>query len=164
MKLIFLIITCILLFTSCKQNIENKTEELLANFPKEWKMLTEINGEKVIYQACDAANRNFWIENKQNTWIFNHEEGHETMTDTIISFNRISDTEFKLILHSEYTDSLIEMIISEYDSGKTSKWSWSYSNFEMSYYFVSNIGKSDFKYVEQPCRECWDDEICDEKE
>lgn len=159
-------ILIILILGSCSSSEEDKhkiKEIPIVEFPSSWIKLTNLENAQVIYKPCDAANSNFWIKMKNANWILAHEEGHETSFDTIVKIEKLNTT-YTLYIHPEYDQPPFTIEVVELNSKGISNWKWKRYNRDWESLYVVSSSSSEFETIEQPCRECWDDYICDESE
>lgn len=147
----------------CSKQTEIKTISI-SEFPTHWYKLTKLNSDTVVFKPCDAANRNIWITNTDDLWILNIEEGHETSYDTITSLIKIDSNKLKINVNPQYPGEPTEFYITIIKQDQLAIWTWTIRDIERTELFATESGKDLFQFIEQPCNECWDEEVCDEKE
>lgn len=162
MKILGLIISFLLLFTSCKQAKKENFD--LNSFPKEWVRLTDKDGKLVVYNSCDAGNLLLTISNKRDHFELLLHGQQEDYDFEILETTQLNDTiflkekwkgsdekqDFKFFWANK--EKGLGRFITTYSSGFTS------DNL-----FVTGDKQTNFEKFEQPCRECWGEE-CDEIE
>ncbi len=164
MRNLLFIFTVVLICSCSAEKIGVADTTGLAQFPKKWEKLTVIEKDTFVFIPCDAANRNISIYEKDNKLILQIEEGHETSFDTILNLNtRAQNSQYTIEVNRQYNSDAREYHIQFLKEQFLAEWNWKNSNGSYSEIFVieSDIGK--YETVEQPCRECWDEYICDEK-
>ncbi len=135
----------------------------LSSLPSNWISLTETDSATIIYNTCDGGNLLLTIELADSTILFHGQQ---------------EDVQFEFLKYGISRDSVIHFVMSE-SEGNYLTFTWTdkkrgLGNWDLSYYylddgtrkelFVSRKNERDFISVVQPCRECWDDEICDQIE
>lgn len=162
MKFLLLALLTILLYTSCSKTTGENFD--IRSLPSEWVKLTETDSGLVIYNSCDQGNLMVSITHQNNmTGLFMHgmlEDyflrvvGAVLVDDTIKIKAKWPDSgeseELKFVWIDK--DKELSMLISQADNGQSSQ-----------VILVSQDEQSNFRIVNQPCRECWGDD-CDEME
>jgi len=143
-------------------NIKNTIDYSIKQFPNKWEKLTKIDSEYVIFKPCDEANSNFSLYQENKIWILAHEQGHETYFDTLIKIVE-RNNDFTLYLKPEYGKGIKQIFITSYKNN-VAHWKCDFETDKFDEYCVSSKGISQYKTIKQPCRECWDEHICNEKE
>lgn len=152
------IILIIGLFSACNQkNKYNfKTTNLPSNFPKEWYMLTDTDSGYIVFNPCDAENRQFNI--KKDT-LFSH-TGHEVDKYKIelIKDNKKGEYLFMTsnVLSIESDTQTFYFSFVDNESG-IANWNYEFLGITFDYLFVSAKDKESFTVVNQPYSECWED-------
>jgi len=144
--------------------IQKEETVSLSKVPKKWIKLSKYNNKNVIFNPCDGDNKKFEIKEVQSKWQLIESLGQETAFYEILETKMVkSDLVIKAI--DKYSNDIHTFTLSTYKpESKVINWKWSYREFDFDYKYVNENGISDFKTINQPCKECWDDEICDEKE
>ncbi len=98
---------------------------------------------------------------------------------TILFHGQQEDIKYEFVRSGISEDNKIHFVIDESNDIKSFTITWNNQNPELAkwdltnYYlgdklheglFVSQEHENDFESIKQPCRECWDDEFCDEIE
>lgn len=165
------LIVLLLFFISCKEGDKKKNklekvaievkpekhEDSLRDFkmlPKHLIMLTKIKEEWVVFNPCNASNGEIIIDDKKLVWAEGHEaeelfiKNVENKADRYLldieSLGRFYKTGIEILV--EEKQSFFRIRNKLYGGDKTRV-------------FVAKNRVRDFKIIEQPCKECWDD--CD---
>jgi hypothetical protein len=128
------------------------------DLPSTWTMLSDQNGEMIIFHPCDANNT--MVEIRYDTLYINwgQEEGFYKITSLWrdqdkIFFNAKSD-------YGEQEDQFsVEFLDAE---RKKARW-FVWLNDSTSAVFADARTAADYKTVKQPCLECWGEDVCNEK-
>ena len=126
----------------------------LDNFPKKWTELTEVDGEKIIQNPCDAVNGAFTFrKTKGHGYIMNCDGGQDDIDYKLISYSSKPDT-IELVGESMISKENIVFTITKMDTiANTAHWEWTdmdWSGRRESKYMVTNRGKSKFRVVNEP--------------
>jgi hypothetical protein len=161
-QIISIFIIGLLLGCQSKNNDKFEKIDLPVDFPKEWYKLAETDSGYVIFNPCDAENRNYLILN--DTLFVNG--GHEVDKFLIDSIRRNQKDIYlfstKNVLNNEIQPFYFTYV--DYESG-IANWKTTYQSvdFKTDFLFISNKDKENFITVNQPCVECWGDE-CEDSE
>ena len=157
-------LTLIICLFSCL--IKGQSDYSKIDLESHWINLTKLGNKYVIYNPCDASNKEIKIDKaKQELFI---QWGVEDNTFKILDFNKI-DVD-NIILKIKYgifgEDRDTNIYIKYLDKGKKiSQWNFTFisGTSEINYEFVmtasSNANK--YKIINQPCKECWPEVECD---
>lgn len=145
---------------SSDAKVKQESEEItvikrsLDDLPSNLIMLTELKGDWVVFNPCDASNGEIIIQGQKMIWG----EGHEA-EELMVKNVAYIPNQFSLDIESlgKLYKNGIEISIDEkqqrykirnklYGGDKTRV-------------FVAKEKLSDYKVINQPCKECWDD--CD---
>jgi len=173
LKKVILIISA-LFFLSCKKGKtqleklelkhDKKVSYNLSEIPKDWTLLSIKKNKTVVFNPCDAENYHFEFKNKGPHWELIESAGHETMFYKIISAELI-DKNLVLTTIIEDPNFYYIFTLKNYSSShETINWIWNYEDYSFDYKFTNENGISNYEIINQPCRECWEEEICNEKE
>lgn len=150
------------LFSACNNT---KTASFnLNNFPSDWIMLTEKDGNLIVYNTCDAGNLELSIiQKKEKTELLLHGQQEDSNFDVLESIEVNDTISFKVNRLEGEENQIFKFVWIEKEKG-VGRWINTYSNgYTANYLFVSKDHLSNFDQVNQPCKECWGDE-CDELE
>lgn len=121
----------------------------------EWHMLTEQNGEQVLFYPCDADN--VFIQVKGDSIIIGW--GQDASAGKIEDWNKnVADNDISLAVNDSFSVNFYRVLKTE--EGLTEWWLW--EDAEKPALLVNAVNKSRYKEVRQPCKECWED--CDEEQ
>lgn len=154
-----LIINTVLIFACTDSKKEKFDIDLL---PKNWIQLTEKSGKLVVYNSCDMGNSLLTItKNKEHFELLLHGT-QEDYDFEIIDVKHYLDTVFIRAKWKENNESqLFKFFWTDKQNG-LGRWITTYSNgFTSNNKFVVSEKQTNFKTINQPCKECWDE--CDEK-
>ena len=177
-----LLIICILLCLSCNTNrndrmalhnsesletgkevsLENRKSYIEMSFPdipKDWEMITYIDGKDVIYNPCNKSNYRFKIEKRHGIWTLIESTGSEINHYTILN-TLVLDNEIAIIckdFHHSYDGKIIFKINDYHKGAKKCSWSVSRDNFKNEIPFINENGYNEIAELTQPCAECWSD-------
>jgi hypothetical protein len=161
-------IICLIICMSCRQQQPVATdvpEALVAKplslaIPSTWIKLTEHGGKSVIFYPCDADN--IRVELRPDTLIIGW--GQDAEQFFIESIDRVEVNQLSIKARSEYEDEPHEFTVELLDD-KNSQARWHiWDDASSSELFTEEKVAVQYKEVKQPCRECWEDEQCDEME
>ena len=131
----------------------------LDSFPKEWVKLTMYENKYVIYQSCDAGNRQWRFSKNKDKYellLYGEQEDYEF---DIIKTYKVNDTIFVESRWKLSEKTVNFKVLWDKDNHlmrATNLWdAWDL--------FVEEKNVSNYEVYIQPCRECWGDE-CDEIE
>lgn len=144
-----------------QENSQSKTAE---NFPLYWEMLTEEEGEFIIFQPCDAGNLAVSLNEKRT--MLNVEYGQDAMNFDILSMEdktKLSTNENKkfiiLKLQNQFTGAdhkKFEVIVEINPENKHSVWRGLPYRENDALLMISAQDTASYKHVRQPCSDCWD--------
>lgn len=126
----------------------------LDDFPKKWIQLSEVNGEQIIENPCDAVNGAFTFrKTKGHGYIMNCDGGQDDLDYRLVSYSSKPDT-LELVGESMITKKNIVFTITKMDTiAHTAHWEWTdmdWSGKKESIDMVSGLGKSKFRVVNDP--------------
>lgn len=148
---------------ACKQTKKEPRKEPfnLTTLPADWVKLTKTDSGLIVYKSCDGGNLLLTITNKQNKpgillhgtqedYEFDILEAYQSTNDTVIIKARWVGTskmqDFKFL----WTDKAKQL----------GRWITTYNeDFTSNEVFITATKQNNFRKVDQPCRECWED--CD---
>jgi hypothetical protein len=154
----------IALFISChEQNVSHVnavSDKILKEIPSSWTMLTEYNGQLVIFHPCDANNA--LVEIHDDTLHINW--GLEEGFYRIKSITKPSNGKIAMTGETDIGENEERFSVTFLDAEKKlSRWHvW--LDDTTSAIFTDSRFKDDFKEVKQPCSECWGYDVCNEAE
>jgi hypothetical protein len=117
----------------------------------EWHMITEIDGEWVLFYPCDADNT--FIQIKGDSIIIGW--GQDATGGKIENWTADGD-KLTLAVNDSYAVSTYPV-----SAGPDYTEWWLWEDAEKPSRFINAINKSQYKEVRQPCKECWED--CEEE-
>jgi hypothetical protein len=120
-------------------------------------MLTERNGELIVYHPCDANNT--VVEIRHDTLYINwgQEEGFYTISST-------QKEQSKIIFSAkpDYAEADEKFTVEFLDAEKKKARWFVWLNDSTSAVFADTRTVAEYKTVKQPCLECWGEDVCDE--
>lgn len=126
----------------------------LESFPKKWIQLTEIDGQKVIHNPCDAVNGAFTFrQTKGHGYVMNCDGGQDDVDYQILSYAAMGDS---MLFTGKNVLSKKEIVftVSRIDTlNHTAHWEWTdmdWAGSKMSIDMVTGKGSSKFKVVNEP--------------
>jgi len=119
----------------------------------EWHMITEVDGEWVLYYPCDADNT--FIQLKADSIVIGW---GQDATAGKIENRAVDGDKLTLAVNDSYAVNTYQVKIDQ--AGYTEWWLW--EDAEAPSRFIHASQKSLYKEVKQPCKECWED--CDEEQ
>ncbi|MBN8651226.1 MAG: hypothetical protein J0L67_07355 [Cytophagales bacterium] len=119
----------------------------------EWHMITEVDGEWILYYPCDADNT--FIQLKSDSIVIGW---GQDATAGKIENRAIDGDKLTLAVNDSYSVNTYQVRIDQ--TGYTEWWLW--EDAEKPSRFINAANKSQYKEVRQPCKECWDD--CEEEQ
>ncbi len=150
----------IALLAACAQTSSNEetdsTEKTDSNFSLkdlagEWHMVTQEEGEWILFYACDADNTTVTI--KGDSIVIGW--GQDATGGKIESWSLEND-KLSLVVNDSYETNVYQ--VQQAEDGLMQWWLWDDS--EGQSLFVHDRDKNKYRVVKQPCKECWED--CDE--
>lgn len=155
--------------TDIQAPLSTITEKDLADFPNEWLALTKKDSSYIIFNPCDNKNGEYSIVKKDNKIYLREYYGQEDDTLEILNFIHNPDNTYDLTVFNRfYEDGLnIKYHITYIDSLKTiAKWAAYFPPIKDSIRitFINKRFAKNFNIVNQPCIECWEEDMCDEFE
>jgi hypothetical protein len=163
MRIITLFLFGLILLSCSPRSNENREEESdiaetqtstdfsLSDLSGEWHMVTQEEGEWVLFYACDADNTTVTI--KGDSIIIGW--GQDATGGKIESWSLEGD-KLSLVVNDSYETNVYQ--VQEAEDGLMQWWLWDDS--EGQSLFVHDRDKNKYQVVKQPCKECWED--CDE--
>jgi hypothetical protein len=126
----------------------------MEDFPEKWIQLTEVNGEKIIENPCDAVNGAFIFRKiKGHGYKMKSEGGQDEVDYLILSYNSRPDT-LELVGKNMISKKDVTFTITKMDTiNHTAHWEWTdmdWSGRKESIDMVTSKGKSKFKVVNDP--------------
>jgi hypothetical protein len=116
-------------------------------------MITEVDGEWVLYYPCDADNT--FIQLKADSIVIGW---GQDATAGKIENRAVDGDKLTLAVNDSYAVNTYQLRIDQ--AGYTEWWLW--EDAEAPSRFIHASQKSLYKEVKQPCKECWED--CDEEQ
>ncbi|MBL7873064.1 MAG: hypothetical protein JNM78_15715 [Cyclobacteriaceae bacterium] len=159
-NLIFYLFGIIMLSCSTRSNENNgepdSVEASPGNFSLkdlmgEWHMVTQEEGEWVLFYACDADNTTVTI--KGDSIVIGW--GQDATAGKIESWS-VENDKLSLVVNDSYETNVYQ--VQKAEDGLMQWWLWDDS--EGQSLFVHERYKNKYRVVKQPCKECWED--CDE--
>ncbi len=162
MRIIILFLLSLILF-SCSSRSSESNEPLdlvedpattnfsLTDLQGEWHMVTQEEGEWVLFYACDADNTTVTI--KGDSIIIGW--GQDATAGKIESWSAENE-KLSLVVNDSYETNVYQVQPAE--DGLMQWLLWDDS--EGQSLFVHDRDKNKYRVVKQPCKECWED--CDE--
>ncbi|MBX2899067.1 MAG: hypothetical protein KF775_05440 [Cyclobacteriaceae bacterium] len=117
----------------------------------EWHMITEIDGEWVLYYPCDADNT--FIQLKPDSIVIGW--GQDATAGKIENWS-VTGNKLTLAVNDSYAVSTYQVT----GGNNFTEW-WLWEDTDKPSRFILATQKSHFKEVRQPCKECWED--CEEE-
>jgi hypothetical protein len=133
--------------------IQSTSDFTLASLSGEWHMLTQQNGDWVLYYPCDADNT--FVRVKGDSIIIGW--GQDATLGKIESWTAVND-ELSLVVNDSYASTTYR--VQQTEDGLTQWWLW--EDAEGPSYFTHIREKDSFPIIKQPCKECWED--CEESQ
>lgn len=118
----------------------------------EWHMITEVDGEWVLYYPCDADNT--FIQLKADSIVIGW--GQDATAGKIENWSADGNN-LTLAVNNSYEVNTYQVKTGQ--SGYTEWWLW--EDTDQPSRFIHAAHKSQYKEVRQPCKECWED--CEEE-
>jgi hypothetical protein len=161
MRLVISLFICLIASACNPKTTETTTEQadskpanLSANeLEGEWHMITEVDGEWVLYYPCDADNT--FIQLKADSIVIGW---GQDATAGKIENRAVDGDKLTLAVNDSYAVNTYQLRIDQ--AGYTEWWLW--EDAEAPSRFIHASQKSIYKEVKQPCKECWED--CDEEQ
>jgi hypothetical protein len=161
MRLVISLFICLIASACNPKTTETTTEQadskpanLSANeLEGEWHMITEVDGEWVLYYPCDADNT--FIQLKGDSIVIGW---GQDATAGKIENRAVDGDKLTLAVNDSYAVNTYQLRIDQ--AGYTEWWLW--EDAEAPSRFIHASQKSIYKEVKQPCKECWED--CDEEQ
>lgn len=156
--LVILAIACTSRTTESTGDTEQKATDKKEQFSSaelqgEWHMITEYEGEWVLFYPCDADNT--FIQVKGDSIIIGW--GQDATAGIIEGYtSNEPGNEITLTVNDSYA--VNNYRVERTENGNTAWWLWEDS--ERPSQFINALDKPSYKEVRQPCKECWED--CDE--
>ncbi len=125
----------------------------LSDLSGEWHMLTQQNGDWVLYYPCDADNT--FVQVKGDSIVIGW--GQDATLGIIESWTLSDLDELSLVVNDSYTTTTYR--VQQTEDGLT-QW-WLQDDVEGPSYFTHVREKDLFRTIKQPCKECWED--CEEE-
>ncbi len=124
-----------------------------ASLQGEWHMISEQDGEWVLFYPCDADNT--FIQVKGDSIIIGW--GQDATAGVIEDYtSNETGNEITLAVNDSYAVNYYR--VERTENGKIAWWLW--EDAERPSQFINAFDKPSYKEVRQPCKECWED--CDE--
>ena len=160
MRALFFAIVFIGFSASCSES--KKIDFNIDSLPQEWTKLTEVGDNLVIYNSCEAQNFHLTFSRKNESTELQLQSYHDDF-DFLVLKSIISKDTIYIKVKPKDSKEIQDFRFAWTDKQKgIGKWILKSSNrfggFEA--IFVLEENKSNFKIVDQPCRECWGD-LCD---
>jgi hypothetical protein len=135
-----------------RESVEQTNSELsLTDLEGEWHMVTQEEGEWILFYACDADNTKVTI--KGDSIVIGW--GQDATAGKIESWS-VDDDKFSLVVNDSHEINVYEVQPAEDGLMQWHLWDDS----EGQSLFVHDRDKNKYRVVKQPCKECWED--CDE--
>lgn len=153
---------------ACKQATKAPQKELkkepfnIASLPADWVQLTKTDSGFIIFESCDMGNALLTITNKQNKpGILIHGTQEDYEFDILETYLSINDT---VIIKARWTGSKELQDFKFLWADKAKQWGRWITNYHGEHIsdevFVTARNQNNIPKVDQPCRECWDEEEC----
>jgi hypothetical protein len=159
-----LFLSLITLFFSCHEHqrslSNDRVDPILKEIPSSWTMLTEYNGQLVIFYPCDANNP--VVDFRHDTLHINWglEEGFYHIT----SVAKPSPGQLTLTGETDLGETKENFYATFLDNEKKlSRW-YVWLDDTTSAVFTDSRFDNQYKIVKQPCTECWGYDVCNEVE
>lgn len=145
----FLYLASFLFLVNCAH--KEPAEFDLESISGEWISLTEIEGEKVIYNPCSEVNRSFEIVQENGVWKVIESVGQEAFSYTINSTTlEGADLVLKTIEYN-YNEP-VELRLKDFDTQKNVLiWNLDKSPYEKEIELVKSAAKKDYLVVDEIC-------------
>lgn len=161
MRLAICFLICLITWACNRKPTETTTEQTESSpanlspnvLEGEWHMITEIDGEWVLYYPCDADNT--FIQLKADSIVIGW---GQDATAGKIENRAVDGDKLTLAVNDSYEVNTYQVKIDQ--AGYTEWWLW--EDAETPSRFIHASQKSLYKEVKQPCKECWED--CDEEQ
>lgn len=155
MKIILNILFVLIGSISFAQSYEYLSSNSLEDIPLESVQLTKKDSSLIIYNSCDGGNgliRYYKEDSQQKILLYGRQEDYYL---NIVSSNNINDT---TILTAVWVNSNDTTKMKMYWLNKEEGiWLFSWQN-NVSSIYVDDAYSHEYKIVDQPCFECWEDE------
>jgi len=149
MKLLSLIITF---------NLTVSLASAQNDFPADhWILLTDLNGRKVIFHPCDAANGEVKISEDENGIAIEVLYGQEAEMLEVVDFIRDGD------VFTFDCRSMEEVLTVQFQWQENGLGSWDFGTGALPGLYVTESNSVDYAEVTQPCTDCWNEEDCQEE-
>lgn len=121
-----------------------------------WIKLTDTNNEYVVFEPCDASNNEIrLLKNKSELLIL---WGQEEELLTIQEINQVNSG-YQIIALSGTAGKII-FTVESFDLQKNIvQWKWK-NSINHEFLMTDSLGLNNFKFIKQPCKECWPEEDC----
>ncbi|MEM6736896.1 MAG: hypothetical protein AAF620_12605 [Bacteroidota bacterium] len=147
-----------------QQQVQDTLQPIdLSSLPTDWIRLTETDSSYIIFESCDGGNKLLTI-NPEDSIIL----AHGQQQDLPYKFNEVgiapsSTIYFKIEGNSNMAPFSLKWIDKD---NKTAIWTTGHNPLSgpINEAFITNDREGEYTKVKQPCRECWEDEFCDEIE
>ncbi|MCE7862199.1 MAG: hypothetical protein DYG99_01520 [Bacteroidetes bacterium CHB5] len=147
---------------ACNKPAEN-TQDTITEIPEaetlpaeslegEWHMVTEVDGEWVLFYPCDADNT--FIQIQADSIVIGW--GQDATAGKIESWSN-DGNKLTLAVNDSYAVNTYQ--VNTGLNGYTEWWLW--EDAEKPSRFIHARNKAQYKEVRQPCKECWED--CEEE-
>lgn len=136
------------------------SNKILSEIPSSWIMLTDYDGQLVIFHPCDANNATVDIRNDTLHVNWGLEEGFYHIT----SIAKPSGQKIRLTAETDSgeTEEIFSATFLDTEK-KLSRW-YVWLDDTTSAIFTDSRYKGQYKEVKQPCTECWGYDVCNETE
>lgn len=144
-----------------KEETLEKQDWELGPLSMHYLMLTEMEGEEVIFNPCDASNGEVRIDLKEGVLQIFLIEGHEVTPFTVKAIHK-SETriDFDVEVYDKFYEKGLFVKGLTADFGRTA-WGAAAFGGVTERIYIKNENKSDYKVIDQPCRECWGEQECE---
>ena len=169
MKCVFL--GFIWLFVSCNTAKEQKKESALKikmpGIPLSWHYLTVTDTGSFIYTPCNAANWEMVLKESNDSIYLTALVGQMTFYYRVLKIDSIAKGKFDFICLTTDSSSGFKdnsPLDTLHFEAKDDKAGWTANSRTEKNMFIQNKDLKNYRLVNQACRECWDDAMCDEME
>lgn len=161
-KLIFVFVALTILF-SCSE--EPKQSIQVESLFSDWVELTENNGKQVIYSTCDGGNTTITIRKLEDSFmILLHGTQEDNMLIIREAYKKTSDTIYFTTVYKGTDQECTQKLVLTDSTKQIASWHFKYLDMEFTKICVNSKNQNAFEFIKQPCRECFEDEICAEWE
>ncbi|MBN8702235.1 MAG: hypothetical protein J0M08_04170 [Bacteroidetes bacterium] len=136
------------------------------NIKKSWHLLTITDTASFIYIPCDAGTPTLEFTIKEDSIFLYRFYGQDDQTYYITDLTDFGNDSYKFactcLSEKSYTDTLHLTIIENIGWWSFDRWSLNERMWDKKQYpYISNEQIKNYKIINQPCTDCWEDFMCD---